>query len=160
MLTEKQVLDQLGIRDFRSIKKTHVVGLASMLDKMNPEVAKKAIEQFPNFANTVGEMFSEYRKIIDKALESNDSSTRTVYETYKKEIEICNELIKSNEITFENKKYLLDRIHECAIAIDKKDSENKEFLFNVIKTVAGVFVFGVCILGAVLGANSKLNSNN
>lgn len=160
MLTEKQVLNQLGIKDFRGIKKTHVLELASMLDKMDPEVAKKAIEQFPNFAKTVGEMFSEYKKIVEKALESNDNSTQTVYETYKKEIEICNELIKSNELTFENKKYLLDRIHECAKAIDKKDSENKEFLFNVIKTVAGVFAFCGCILGAVLGANAKLNNNN
>ena len=27
--------------------------MASMLDKMDPEVAKKALEQFPDFSNTV-----------------------------------------------------------------------------------------------------------
>ena len=49
-LTERQVLEKLDIPDFRHITKDKVMEFASMLNKMEPDVAKKAIEQFPEFA--------------------------------------------------------------------------------------------------------------
>ena len=61
MLTEQKVLKKLGIEDFRYLTKDKVVKMANMLDKMNPEVAKKAIEQFPNFSNTMKEILAEYK---------------------------------------------------------------------------------------------------
>ena len=55
-LTEQQVLKKLKIEDFRHLTKDKVIAMASMLDKMDPEVAKKALEQFPDFANTMKEV--------------------------------------------------------------------------------------------------------
>lgn len=40
-LTEKKVLKKLGIDDFRHLTKEKVITMATMLDKMDPEVAKK-----------------------------------------------------------------------------------------------------------------------
>ena len=60
LLSEQQVLRKLGIKDFRNMTKAKVIHLASMLDKMDPEVAKKALEQFPEFAKTTSEMLHEY----------------------------------------------------------------------------------------------------
>ena len=51
-LTEQKVLKKLGIDDFRHLTKDKVITMASMLDRMDPEVAKKAIEQ----ANTADEI--------------------------------------------------------------------------------------------------------
>ena len=42
-LTEKKVLKKLGIDDFRHLTKEKVITMATMLDKMDPEVAKKAL---------------------------------------------------------------------------------------------------------------------
>ena len=50
--TEQQVLKKLDIPDFRHLTKEKVIAFATMVPKMNPEVAKKALEQFPNFAST------------------------------------------------------------------------------------------------------------
>ena len=47
-LTEKKVLNKLGIDSFREITKEKVIEMVSMYDKMDPEVAKKAIP--PNIA--------------------------------------------------------------------------------------------------------------
>ena len=41
-LTEQKVLKKLGIDDFRHLTKDKVITMASMLDRMDPEVAKKA----------------------------------------------------------------------------------------------------------------------
>lgn len=46
-LSEKKVLKKLGIEDFRHMTKDKIVQFASMLPQMDPEVAKKALEQFP-----------------------------------------------------------------------------------------------------------------
>ena len=53
MMSEANVLKKLDIEDFRHITKDKVIKMASMLDKMDPEVAKKALEQFPEFAGTI-----------------------------------------------------------------------------------------------------------
>ena len=51
--------------------------MASLLDRMhNPEVAKKALEQFPEFASTVKEMLAGYKDTLDKGLEVNKESVQ------------------------------------------------------------------------------------
>ena len=51
-LTEQKVLKNLGIPDFRHMTREKVTGFVSMLPRMDPEVAKKALEQFPDFTKT------------------------------------------------------------------------------------------------------------
>lgn len=51
-LSEQRVLKKLEIEDFRHLTKAKVIKLASMLDRVDTEVAKKALEQFPEFYNT------------------------------------------------------------------------------------------------------------
>lgn len=72
--TEQKVLKKLGIQDFRHLTKDKVITMASMLDKMAPEVAKKAIEHFPNFSDTMKEILHDYKASLDKAQEANAES--------------------------------------------------------------------------------------
>ena len=44
-LTEQQVLKKLKIEDFRHLTKDKVIAMASMLDKMDPEVASIIIKK-------------------------------------------------------------------------------------------------------------------
>jgi hypothetical protein len=48
-ISEKRALKKLGIDDFRHLTKANVVQLASMVDKMEPEVAKKHWSSSLNF---------------------------------------------------------------------------------------------------------------
>ena len=59
-ISEKKVLKKLGITDFRHMTKDKVVKLASMLPYMDPEVAKKALEQFPAFKDLASDLVSQY----------------------------------------------------------------------------------------------------
>ena len=67
-LTEAQVLKKLDIVDFRHLTKEKVMSMATMLDKMDPEVAKKALEQFPEFASTMRQILSEYKQSLDEGM--------------------------------------------------------------------------------------------
>lgn len=87
LLTEQKVLKKLNIENFRNLTKDKVITMASMLDKMDPEVAKKAIEQFPEFSNTAKEMLKEYKDTLDKGLETNKESVESYYSVCKVTIE-------------------------------------------------------------------------
>ena len=87
-LTEKQVLKKLNIPDFRHLSKDKIMTFFSMLPNMDPEVAKKAIEQFPTYAGTVKEIVSEYKGLLEKALSDNAESIQSYYA-------ICNSILNT-----------------------------------------------------------------
>ncbi|MBO4218358.1 MAG: hypothetical protein J5887_02475, partial [Erysipelotrichaceae bacterium] len=87
-VSEKKVLKKLRIPDFRHMTKDKVMNFATMLPYMDPEVAKKALEQFPSFKDLAGDMVTQYKAIIDKAFEENRISQQAFYNA-------CNSIIQS-----------------------------------------------------------------
>ena len=77
--TERQTLDILGRTDFKAIKKGEIVSIASLLSSLRPEVAKSAIEHFPELADLLKVSISEYRDMLDKVIESDNASIQHVY---------------------------------------------------------------------------------
>lgn len=159
-LSEQQVLRKLGIKDFRHLTKSKVINLASMLDKMDPEVAKKALDQFPEFSKTTSEMLHEYKDTLDKSFSSNDESIHTVYDAYNSVITSLQKELERGDISFDEKKYIIEQMKEIADKISIKDTENKKWLASMSAlfgfTLAG-FAFG---LAAVLGANTQVEPAN
>ena len=147
MMSETKVLKKLDISDFRHLTKDKVIKMASMLDKMEPEVAKKALEQFPEFANTTKEMLMEYKDTLDKELESNNDSIKKVYDTYNAIITSLQKELENENLTFEQKKYIIEQMKDVAEKVDKKDTENKRFLAGM----AALFTFGIGMVALALG---------
>ena len=87
-ITEKKALKKLGIPDFRHMTKDKVVQFTSMIPKMDPEVAKAAIEQFPEFRGMTTDIVNACKEIVDKLFESNDCSQEQFYSA-------CNSIINS-----------------------------------------------------------------
>lgn len=160
LLTEQKVLKKLGIEDFRHLTKDKVITMASMLDKMDPEVAKKALEQFPCFSNTVKEILTRYKDTLDKGLESNGESVQSYYDLCKSIIEGLQKQIDDEKLSFEEKKYIIDKMLEISKMMHEKDSENKKF----IATMAVVGTAAVCVataaLTSALGGNTKIQIND
>lgn len=160
MMSEAKVLKKLDIADFRHLTKDKVIKMASMLDKMDPEVAKKALEQFPEFANTNKEMLSEYKESLDKGLESNNESVKAVYDTYNAIIASLQQELENENLTFEQKKYIIEQMKDVAEKVDKKDTENKRFIASMA-TLATIVVGGtVAVLASVLGGNTQIETDD
>lgn len=160
MMSEAKVLKKLNIADFRHLTKDKVIKMASMLDKMDPEVAKKALEQFPEFANTTKEMLSEYKESLDKGLESNNESVKAVYDTYNAIIASLQKELENENLTFEQKKYIIEQMKDVAEKVDKKDTENKRFIASMA-TLATIVVGGtVAVLASVLGGNTQIETDD
>ena len=99
-----------------------------MVDKMEPEVAKKALEQFPEFSDTVKTILLDYKELLNKAADSNNESLRASYKTYNSIILSLQTELEKDNISFDERKYIIEQMKDIANAVDKKDSENKKWL--------------------------------
>ena len=155
-LTEKKVLKKLGIPDFRHMTKDKIVAFATMLPKMDPEVAKKALEQFPEFAKTATEIVSYYKEMIEKGFDYNDASVHSFYLTCDAIIATLNEQLKDGNLTFDEKQIIIDKMFELAKMKAEKDTENKHFIADIIgKATVGVGIV-VATVAAVLGVQTQM----
>lgn len=160
LLSEEKVLKKLGIENFRHLTKDKVIKMASMLDKMDPEVAKKALEQFPNFANTTKEMLLEYKNTLEKSLESNRESVQAFYNSCNSMIETLQKQLENENLTFEERKYIIDTMLEISKMMGEKDSENKKFIASMA-VLGGFVVFTVtAFLASTLGGNAEIDTND
>ena len=154
-LSEQRVLQQLGISNFRHMSKDKITKFASMLPYMDPDVAKKALEQFPEFKEMAGKLISEYKIIVDKALSENVDSQTAFYWACDSILEGLKQELQREYLSPEERNSIENRMFEVALMIGKKDSENKGFLIKVI-AVAGLVVMGIIGTAAtVLGSNTQ-----
>lgn len=160
-MTELEVLQQLDIPDFRHMTKDKVVNFASMLSEMDPGVAEKALEQFPEFSKTVLELAKEYKATIEKSLDTNLESTKACYSVCNAVIESIQKQLDNSNLSFEERKYYIEQMKEIAQIASQKDSENKTFLWKVLGVAAGAtVVLGGIVVSALGGKiNLKLPNN-
>lgn len=158
--TEQKILKKLGIEDFRHLTKDKVITMASMLDKMDPEVAKKALEQFPEFAATTKEMLMEYKEILDKGLESNQKSVQAYYDTCNSTIASLQKQLEDENLSFEDKRYIIDRMLEVSKMMGEKDSENKKFIATLAVIGATAACVATAVLASAIGGNTQIDTND
>lgn len=155
-LTEQQVLHQLDIPDFRHITKDKVMSFASMLQNMEPEVAKRALEQFPQFANMALEAMREYKAVLEKSLDDNSASSKQCFDIYNTVLNNLKNCVEKKDLSFEEKKYYLDKMMEIAKMAESKDTENKKFNWKIVSAGAIAVITIVGIGASILGGNTNI----
>lgn len=159
-LSEEKILKKLDIPDFRHLSKDKVVAFASLLPHMDPEVAKKALEQFPEFASTSMSILNEYKDIIQTSLESETESTAKCYEIYDKVMSSLEKMLDKDGLTFDEQMYILEQMREVASEVNAKDSEIKKHHLAVIGVMGSVAIGIAAFLGASLGTNFGAKSKD
>lgn len=157
-LTEQKVLKKLGIPDFRHMTKDKIVQFASVLPRMDPEVAKKALEQFPEFAKSATEIVSYYRDVVYKGFDENTTSVNSFYAMCDAINNTLREQLQDENLTFEEKSVIVDKMIELAKMKAEKDTENKKFISGVIGKVTLGISIAVGAIAAVLGAQTSISS--
>ena len=160
LLTEQKVLKILDIADFRHLTKDKVIAMASLLDRMDPEVAKKALEQFPEFASTAKEMLAGYKDTLDKGLEVNKESVQAYYTSCSSIIETLQKQLENENISCEERKYIVDKMLELSKLIGEKDTENKRFIAALVVIGAAAATFISLALASVLGGNTQVSASD
>lgn len=158
--TEKQVLKKLNIPDFRHLSKDKIMTFFSMLPNMDPEVAKKAIEQFPTYAGTVKEIVSEYKGFLEKAFADNAESVQSYYAICNSILNTLSNMLEQDDLSFDEKKYIINQMLEVESRVEQKDTENKKHWLKIIGLTSAVIITFIGGLAAVLGANSGMSLPN
>ncbi len=156
---EIQVLKKLDIPDFRHLTKDKVIAFASMIPRMDPEVAKKALEQFPNFASTSLDIMKEYRSIIETTLEDDREGTQKCYEMYDRVMNSLEQILQEKELTFDEQTYILDQMKLVADEVSRKDSEKSNNRLKILGIAGGVAASVVAVLGSIIGSNIIASKN-
>ena len=157
--TEKQVLKNLGISDFRHLSKDKVIKFASMVPNMQPEVAKKALEQFPNFASTSLDLMRDYKEIFEEAIADEREGAQVTYEMYRRIMD-SDQKILENELSFEQGMLILDHMKAVADAVASFNRERSQDRLKLLAIAGSVATAAIAILGAALGSNISLAQDN
>ena len=158
MITEQQVKDALQIDSFRNLSKEKIMEFASLIPNMDKDVAISIINQFPAYAESSRKMLEQFKNVCDAALENNQDSQKDEILSYRKILDDLGGVLKKEELTPEERNRITEQMLEVADRISAKDTENKQFIDNLVKygtqLTAGALLLGAVILGVnVKGIN-------
>ena len=155
-LSEQKVLDKLGISSFRELSKDNVVQCISMLPKMSPDVAKAAIAQFPAFAEAINSTIKNYKDIANDMLLKNEKCSDTVMNGYIARLNIIQNELNNESLSFEEKKYLYCELANITSDMDKLDSKNKAFMLKLVGSIAASVAVTSFAIASALGVSVNL----
>lgn len=155
-LDEQKTLQVLGINSFRDATKDKLVQLVSMLPDMSPEVAMKAIEQIPNFANNFTTILSDYKEALQSAITSEDKQLEAIINTRLLTIEKLNVILETDDLTFEQKMLVAEKMSELCDKNSIDHQRHQSFLVEGLKTY-GMYCFGfLVVIGSLLGLKANV----
>lgn len=106
------------------------------------------------------EMLVEYKETLNKGMEANKESVQTYYDSCNSIIASLQKYLEDENLSFEDRKYVIDKMLEVSKMMGEKDSENKKF----IATLAVVGATAACVASAVLvsalGGNTQIEAND
>ena len=88
---EKDVLAMMQRTDFKNLSKSDVISFASKIGELRPEVAKEVIAQFPEFVGLMKTALTEYKRMLDTIVSSDDASIKEYYDIANKEMDSATE---------------------------------------------------------------------
>jgi hypothetical protein len=148
---EGQLKKALEIDTWRNLSRDKMIKFVAMMPDMDKELALKVVEQFPDFARFVSGALDFIGQKYESALNHNKQSQEGFYQSARETREILKRELEKNDLTWEQKKYILDLIMETVKLESAKDSENKRFLDSMFGRVAlvtaGVIAAGATVLG-------------
>ena len=148
-IAEKRALDLMKKENFRGISKDNVMQLVSILDKVDPEVAKALIAQMPEVLKGVIENEKAYAGLLTKGIESCDSSITSCFQTEDEIVKTLQKEVDKEETTFEQKQYYFDKMAEAAERKERKDAEHKEMIMTILKYGGEALAVGLIITAGI-----------
>lgn len=150
-ITEEQVLDALNIESFRNLSKDKVMEFVSLIPEMDKDVAISIINQFPAYVESAKAMIEKMTALCETILKENRESLNDAVTAYKKILEDLSNVLERKDVSAEEREQITIKMIDIADKIAEKDTENKEFLKEVLHygttVICGVVLLGVVILG-------------
>lgn len=153
LLTEKNIKKKLKVNDFSQLTKEKTEQLVTLLPEMEPEVAMKMIEQFPEFSKLAASMVGYLKETVKLVLAENRDSADHAFRAYQFLLNDFSVQLKKPFISTKEKHHITEKMIEVADRIAALDAENKNFFQKVAVGFGAAALAVVAIAGAVIGVN-------
>ena len=127
LLSEEDVKHMLGIENFRQLDKKTTIEFISSISQMDPEVAVKALEQFPELGKIALGIAKENREALVAAFEANDKSSAAALASIDSIIAALSKELDKDELTTEERKLIIDTLSKLAAEIKDIHKSNQKF---------------------------------
>lgn len=150
-ISEKQLLKKLNIPDWRHMSKDKLTTFISSLPYLDPEVAKAAINQFPNFSEFVKDMIKVMQENADKSINSDEKTSLASIDFLQQTRDALFLQLDSEELSENERLRILDGILELNKMTLELNKQRQNFLLKnsaIIATTIGTLALtAVSILG-------------
>ena len=155
--SERKALELMQKKNFRGISKDNVMQLVSILDKVDPEVAKSLIAQMPEVVKGVVENEKAYAGVLTKGIESCDMSTSSCFQTEDDIVKALQKEIDKEDTTFEQKQYYFEKMAEAAERKEHKDTEHKNIVVTILKYGGEALMICLVITAGIFIGKADIN---
>ena len=90
--------------------------------------SEKTMENFPEYAEYSKDIMHGYNNTIHETIEANNINAQNRYELRKEIMQTIQNMINEDDLSTDDKKFLVDKMMENADKSDIEDRENKAFL--------------------------------
>lgn len=156
LLSEERVKEMLGIEDFRHMTKQQAIEFVSAIPQMDPEVAVKALEQFPAMAELALGVVRENREAFAKALEANGQSSAAAYRIIDGIAETLANELGREDLTPEERMRIVEQLAQLPQIGERIHRDDQNFYLKALGIVGTVGCFAVAVCAAILGGNGRV----
>src|SRR4051812_33683885 len=126
-----------------------------MLPEVDPEVAKKLLDQVPELSKLAQAVLDDAAKAYDAALSSNNRSMELVHESHRTALDILRAEIVRTDLTPEERMSAFARMDAILAAVRQKDTENKQFISDQLRAKLATGAAAAVGVAAVVYAAMK-----
>lgn len=156
LLSESAVKDILGIDDFRHMTKDGAIEFVSLMSQMEPEVALKALEQFPDLAKTTISWANNFKDTMINAINVNTEESKQIFASLQPTLDLLNKQLEREDLSADDHRVII----ECVCMIQDRfihlhESNQKHNLKVLQMGLYALSILGFTLL-AGLGASGRI----
>ena len=97
----------------------------------------------PEFVNKMLHMVDGLREVFYNLIKSSNESTKNVYDGYNRTLDALEKMLLNENLKFEERIQIIEKMQEITDKMDVKDSENKNFWLKIAGVVVGAVVLAL-----------------
>lgn len=154
--TEQEMLNKLNIPDWRHMNKDCIMEFASNMQYLDPEVAKRAIEQFPKFSELGIEITKALKESLTEICESENKSVKKAFEINEQILDNLNKRLNKPFLFPGERKKIIDAMVEVSKHIVEIQDNHGHITLEMLKQMTAVLTGIIVLAAAILGI--KINN--
>ena len=135
-----------------------VNGVVSMLPQMDPEVAMRALDQFPSFADACSTIIGCLRDGLGTTEDRNAANMDAFNAQTREALNALEAELAKDDLSDEGRRQVVEGILAIIKDVGQRDTANKEFLSGLFQGVLIAAVVTIICVGVPLGLKLNLPS--